>query len=130
MPLAQDQRATLSILGYLFYRMGRLDSAAKVFAAIIALAPAEADDETTRRACATLAAIEVERGRGQEALPLLRRVTEGRVLPSREAVLHLLRARALWQQERREEARAAVDDYLYLAGGRALLAASGKGNPA
>ncbi|WP_300778112.1 hypothetical protein [uncultured Bilophila sp.] len=125
MPLAQDQRATLSILGYLFYRMGRLDSAAKVFAALIALAPAEA-----RRACATLAAIEVERGRGQEALPLLRRVTEGRVLPSREAVLHLLRARALWQQERREEARAAVDDYLYLAGGRALLAASGKGNPA
>lgn len=130
MPLAQDQRATLSILGYLFYRMGRLDSAAKVFAALIALAPAEADDETTRRACATLASIEVERGRGQEALPLLRRVTEGRVLPSREAVLHLLRARALWQQERREEARAAVDDYLYLAGGRALLAASGKGNPA
>ncbi len=130
MPLAQDQRATLSILGYLFYRMGRLDSAAKVFAALIALAPAEADDETPRRACATLAAIEVERGRGQEALPLLRRVTEGRVLPSREAVLHLLRARALWQQERREEARAAVDDYLYLAGGRALLAASGKGNPA
>lgn len=50
MPLAQDQRATLSILGYLFYRMGRLDSAAKVFAALIALAPAEADDETTRRA--------------------------------------------------------------------------------
>lgn len=128
MPLAQDQRATLSILGYLFYRMGRLDSAAKVFAALVALAPAEADDEITRRACATLAAIEVEQGRGHEALPLLRRVTEGRILPSREAALHLLRARALWQQGRHEEARAAADDYLYLAGGRALFAASGKGS--
>lgn len=128
MPLTQDQRATLSILGYLFYRMGRLDSAAKVFAALIALAPAEADDETTRRACATLAAVEVERGRGKEALPLLRRVMEGRTLPTREAALHLLRARALWQEGRREEARAAVDDYLYLAGGRALFAAVGKGN--
>lgn len=128
MPLAQDQRATLSILGYLFYRMGRLDSAAKVFAALVALAPAEADDEITRRACATLAAIEVEQGRGQEALPLLRRVTEGRILPSREAALHLLRARALWQQGRHEEARAAADDYLYLAGVRALFAASGKGS--
>ncbi len=48
MPLAQDQRATLSILGYLFYRMGRLDSAAKVFAALIALAPAEADGPAQR----------------------------------------------------------------------------------
>lgn len=128
MPLTQDQRATLSILGYLFYRMGRLDSAAKVFAALIALAPAGADDETTRRACATLAAVEVERGRGKEALPLLRRVMEGRTLPTPKAALHLLRARALWQEGRREEARAAVDDYLYLAGGRALFAAVGKGN--
>ena len=30
--------------------------------------------------------------------------------------LHLLRARALWQQGRKDEARAAVNEYLYLAG--------------
>ena len=34
----------------------------------------------------------------------------------RHAALHLLRARALWQQGRKDEARAAVNEYLYLAG--------------
>ena len=34
MELTQEQRNTLSILGYLYYRMGRLDNAATVFAAL------------------------------------------------------------------------------------------------
>lgn len=39
MALTQEQRNTLSILGYLYYRMGRLDNAATVFAALDKLAP-------------------------------------------------------------------------------------------
>ena len=74
MALTQEQRNTLSILGYLYYRMGRLDNAATVFAALDKLAP-----------------------EGMDAM-------------------HLLRARALWQQGRKDEARAAVNEYLYLAG--------------
>ena len=35
---------------------------------------------------------------------------------TRHAALHLLRARALWQQGRKDEAKAAVNEYLYLAG--------------
>ena len=110
MALTQEQRNTLSILGYLYYRMGRLDNAATVFAALDKLAP-EGMDAISRRAAATLAAIETEK-----ALQLLHRVMDGQTLSTRHAALHLLRARALWQQGRKDEARAAVNEYLYLAG--------------
>ncbi len=115
MALTQEQRNTLSILGYLYYRMGRLDNAATVFAALDRLAPAGMD-AITRRALATLAAIETDRGNGEKALQLLHRVMDGQILSTRLAALHLLRARALWQQGRRDEARSAVNEYLYLAG--------------
>ena len=109
MALTQEQRNTLSILGYLYYRMGRLDNAATVFAALDKLAP-------EGRAAATLAAIETDRGNAEKALQLLHRVMDGQTLSTRHAALHLLRARALWQQGRKDEARAAVNEYLYLAG--------------
>ena len=111
MALTQEQRNTLSILGYLYYRMGRLDNAATVFAALDKLAP-EGMDAISRRAAATLAAIETDRGNAEKALQLL----HGQTLSTRHAALHLLRARALWQQGRKDEARAAVNEYLYLAG--------------
>ena len=95
MALTQEQRNTLSILGYLYYRMGRLDNAATVFAALDKLAP---------------------EGNAEKALQLLHRVMDGQTLSTRHAALHLLRARALWQQGRKDEARAAVNEYLYLAG--------------
>ena len=110
MALTQEQRNTLSILGYLYYRMGRLDNAATVFAALDKLAP-EGMDAISRRAAATLAAIETDRGNAEKALQL-----DGQTLSTRHAALHLLRARALWQQGRKDEARAAVNEYLYLAG--------------
>ena len=111
MALTQEQRNTLSILGYLYYRMGRLDNAATVFAALDKLAP-EGMDAISRRAAATLAAIET----AEKALQLLHRVMDGQTLSTRHAALHLLRARALWQQGRKDEAKAAVNEYLYLAG--------------
>ena len=70
----------------------------------------------SRRAAATLAAIETDRGNAEKALQLLHRVMDGQTLSTRHAALHLLRARALWQQGRKDEARAAVNEYLYLAG--------------
>lgn len=115
MALTQEQRNTLSILGYLYYRMGRLDNAATVFAALDKLAP-ESMDAVTRRAVATLAAIETDRGNAEKALQLLHRVMAGQTLSTRLAALHLLRARALWQLGRKDEARSAVNEYLYLAG--------------
>ena len=103
MALTQEQRSTLSILGYLYYRMGRLDNAATVFAALDRLAP-EGMDAISRRAAATLAAIETDRGNAEKALRLLHRAMDGQTLSTRHAALHLLRARALWQQGRKDEA--------------------------
>ena len=97
MALTQEQRNTLSILGYLYYRMGRLDNAATVFAALDKLAP-EGMDAISRRAAATLAAIETDRGNAEKALQLLHRVMDGQTLSTRHAALHLLRARALWHR--------------------------------
>lgn len=114
MALSPEQRTTLSVLGYLYYRMGRFDSAAAVFSALTTQAPDPAD-AVTRRSFATLAAIETERGNGEKALQCLHRALDGQNLSTRNAALHLLRARALWQQGRKDEARAAVNDYLYLA---------------
>ena len=93
MALTQEQRNTLSILGYLYYRMGRLDNAATVFAALDKLAP-EGMDAISRRAAATLAAIETDRGNAEKALQLLHRVMDGQTLSTRHAALHLLRALA------------------------------------
>ena len=90
MALTQEQRNTLSILGYLYYRMGRLDNAATVFAALDKLAP-EGMDAISRRAAATLAAIETDRGNAEKALQLLHRVMDGQTLSTRHAALHLLR---------------------------------------
>ena len=38
MALSSEQRTTLSILGYLYYRMGRIDSAVTVFGMIVGAA--------------------------------------------------------------------------------------------
>ena len=94
MALTQEQRNTLSILGYLYYRMGRLDNAATVFAALDKLAP-EGMDAISRRAAATLAAIETDRGNAEKALQLLHRVMDGQTLSTRHAALHLPGTRAL-----------------------------------
>ena len=99
--------------------MGRMESAVRIFTALVALIPEGLPDALDRKNLASLAALEVERGNGDAALSLLHRVMDGRLLATRDAPLHLLRARALWQQGRKEEARAAVNEYAHIAGATA-----------
>ncbi|MFR4119993.1 MAG: type III secretion system export apparatus subunit SctV [Bilophila wadsworthia] len=110
MALTQEQRNTLSILGYLYYRMGRLDNAATVFAALDKLAP-EGMDAISRRAAATLAAIETDRGNAEK--PSSCCTGHGRQTSPPAMPACTCSARA-WQQGRKDEARAAVNEYLYL----------------
>ena len=56
-----------------------------------------------------------QRARALEQLDL---VLAGGPLASRDAVLHLLRARALWQAQRPDEARNALNAYLAAGGSR------------
>lgn len=112
-PLTADQRKTLNVLGYLFLRMGRFDRAKRVFTALAALDP---DDAWAKR---NLAAIDVREGDGASALRHLQASLGNEALSSRDAALHLLRAKALWLEGRKNEARRAVDEFAHLAGRKA-----------
>lgn len=107
----------------MYLRMGELERAGRLFAALIALAGERAGDSGTqvldsldRLAHASMAAVDLERDDPGAALDNLHKAMDGRVLSSREAALHLLRARALWRQDRRGEARQAVDAFIGLGG--------------
>lgn len=113
--LTKEQRLTLAVLGYLHFRMGRNDAAKRIFTAILAASPDEVD-HLSRQSHALLAAVAIEDGKGEAALRHLHAAMDGVLLSSREAVLHLLRARALWLLERRDEARDAVQSYMFLVG--------------
>lgn len=110
--LDPQQRRTLHVLGYLCLRMGQMDRAARVFAVLAAL-PADVPD---RQAYSGLAAVALDKGDAATALKHLYTAMEGEPLSSRRSALHLLRAQALWREDRKDEAKSAVDEYLYLAG--------------
>ena len=112
--ISTEERKTLSVLAFLFFRMGMEDRAKRVYAALAELSePASSD---YRFAMSGLAAVAVEMGDGQEALAHVKEAMKGAPLSSREVTLHLLKAQALWLQDRKEEAQVARDEYLYLSG--------------
>lgn len=108
--LTADQASTLRVLGYLFFRMGQFERARRLFAAMAALDP---DDRWAQR---NLAAAALAMGDGAAALEHLRRAVNDGMLSTADAALHLLRARALWVEGRRDEARSAVEAYLAATG--------------
>lgn len=112
--LREQQRKALHVLAYMMLRMGQQDRAGRIYAALAALAPQNAPD---RLALAGLAAVAISAGDGAGALEALRSAMSGAALSSRQAVLHLMKAQAFWLEGRREEARASLDEYLFLAGG-------------
>ena len=123
MNLQRQHRETLLILGYMYLRMGELERAGRLFAALIAVSGERTGSSGTpgldfldRLAHASMAMVDLERDDPGSALDNLHKAMDGRVLSSREAALHLLRARALWRQDRREEARQAVDAFIGLGG--------------
>ena len=121
--MTAEQLTTLRVLAYLFFRMGHMERAKRVFAALAALAEPKCPD---LQASIGLAAVALEQGRGKEALEHLRSVMENgtfkdRGLSSKEAVLYLMRAQALWMEGRREEAQDMVETYLHLMGDSAQL---------
>lgn len=111
--LNADQRCALHVLGYLWFRMGRLQSAGRVFRV---LADALPHDDATRKALAGLAAIALTAGDSATALRHINTALEGNTPTSRMGFLYLLRGQALWLQGRHDEAKNAVSQYLYFSG--------------
>ncbi|MDY5429557.1 tetratricopeptide repeat protein [Desulfovibrio sp.] len=111
-PLTTGQGRALQVLGHLFLRMGQFQRARKLAMALLALDPAD----LWARRCLAVAWLEL--GDPERALEQLNLVLAGGPLASRDAVLHLLRARALWQAQRPDEARNALNAYLAAGGSR------------
>ena len=113
--LTKEQRLTLAVLGYLYFRMGRNDAARRIVTLLVS-ASTEKTDRLSRQAYALLAAVAIEDHKGEVALRHLHAAMDGVLLSSRDAALYLLRARALWMLDRKDEARDAVQQYMVLAG--------------
>jgi tetratricopeptide (TPR) repeat protein len=102
--LDRDQVATLTVLGFLFRRLGRPDKAGRLYGALLAFNPKDRD------VLAPAAAAALDDGRPEEALALLDQldVADEALKP----ILSLLRAQALSRLDRPEEASAAALAYL------------------
>ena len=112
--LTQDERTALSVLAFLFFRMGMDDRARRVYEALAELSEPGTGDR--RFAKAGVAAVAVESGDGEGALAALREAMAGGALSTKDASLYLLKARALWLLDRKTEAQSARDQFLYLTG--------------
>lgn len=109
--LSLEQRRALNVLGYLFLRMGQFERAGRVFSALAALDP---KDRWARR---NLAAIAMHAGDGAAAIRHLQQALPEGPLSTGDAALHLIRAKALWLEGRKDEARGAINEFLHLTGG-------------
>ena len=111
--LTQTQRRALMVLGHLYLRMGQFGRVRKLTMALLALNP----DDTWARRCLAVALL--KEGDAERALEQLAPLLTAGPLPSRDAALYLIKAQALWQTGRADEARNAMNAYL-AAGGKPL----------
>jgi Flp pilus assembly protein TadD len=102
--LDQNQMTSLKVLGFLYQRLGFFDRAARLFRALFALSPEDA--EVVRNLAAAL----IEEDDAEEALRLLDAPSRHTDAP--DPALLLLKARALWRLKRNEEAFAVMNTYL------------------
>ena len=112
--LTEDEKKTLSVLAFLFSRMGMEDRARRFYETIAELSTPGTPD--FRFAKAGLAAAALEAGDAETALREVREALAGGPLSTRDATLHWLRSRALWALGRKEEARAARETFLSMRG--------------
>lgn len=112
--LTEDEKKTLSVLAFLFFRMGMEDRARRFYETIAELSTPGTPD--FRFAKAGLAAAALEADDAETALREVREALAGGPLSTRDATLHWLRSRALWALGRKEEARAARETFLSMRG--------------
>lgn len=110
--ISADERKTLSVLAFLFFRMGMDERACGIYEALAELSAPDSSD--WRFAHAGMAAVELEIGHARAALEDLKKAIKSGPLATKEAALHLLKAQALWQMGRRDEAQLARDEFLRL----------------
>lgn len=107
MELRPEHYTTLHVLAFLFFRMGRMESAGRIYAALAAMAP-NAAQPPDWRTLAGQAAVSIELENGEAALAQVRAAKDAANFPPdapENAVLTLMHAKALWLCGNRDEAR-------------------------
>lgn len=113
--LNKNQRTSLQVLGYLFLRMELWDKAEHTFNALIAL---HSKGNPCSLSHAALASIALEKKDGKNAMQHLHIAMKNLAISSKNATFHLMKAKALWFEERHDEAKLAIDEYLYIMGNK------------
>lgn len=107
----EKERQALLLLGHVLFSAGRLDKAERVLAGLLRLRP---DDGEAER---LLIAVRSRLGRQAEVLVATARQLASPLPGPAEAAMHWLRAVALWELERKEEAAEATEKFLAWKGG-------------
>ncbi len=100
------ERQALLLLGYVLFSAGRLDRAEQVLTGLLRLSPE--DGETER----LLIAVRSRLGRQADVLAATAKQLAGTIPPPAEAVMHWLRAAALWELGRKDEVAESADKFL------------------
>jgi hypothetical protein len=109
--LDREHVVSLKVLGFLYLRLGIADRAARLFQALLALFPEDAE------AALSLAAALLENGDAEAALDLLETpLLAAEPASSAPPAFLLLKARTLWRLQKKEEAFLVMDRYLAAAG--------------
>ncbi len=107
---SKDASSSLHVLAYLFLRMGFLDKAERTYKAIIAM---NKNNPVQARIYMALAYISLEKKASREALQYIHLAMQDMPISSKNAIVYLLRAKALKIEGRNEEAQKAIDEYTY-----------------
>lgn len=113
-PLTDNEKKTLSVLAFLFFRMGMEERARRFYEVLAELSSEGSSDR--RFALAGLAAVSLESGDAESALRNIREAISMGPISTRDATMYLLLSRSLWALDRKDEALVARDEFLRLRG--------------
>lgn len=113
--LTLDEQKSLHILGYLYFRMGLYEKAERILKALLEVVENSPYDTSV---FALLASVCILQKNGAAALSCLENVFDGNVLTGRKVIYYLLKAQALYLENRSDEARNMLDMYLLYKGNK------------
>lgn len=111
--LTLEEQKSLHILAYLYYRMGLYDKAEKLLKSLLIMTDNAPYEKSIFALCATLGILQKN---GAEALEYLQNIFDGSVFTGKKTVYYLLKAQALYLENRQDEAKDMLDMYLLLKG--------------
>lgn len=111
--LSLDEQKSLHILGYLYYRMGLYEKAENILKSLLIMTENNPYDKSIFALTASLAVMQKN---GAQALGYLEYLFDGSVFTGKKSCYYLLKAQALYLENRRDEAKDIMDMYLLYKG--------------